>query len=475
MAAHRLLVKMSQRQRKALLAELRHTLERIGVRPGAAILVALSGGADSVALLHALVELRESFGLRLAAAHLNHALRGDESDRDQCFCRDLCTRLNVDFMVERATELAPQMPNLEEAARRARHEFLDRAAVHTGCEYVALGHHADDQAETVLMRLLRGAGLAGLSAMAESGPGRLIRPLLSLTRRDILNYLDEIGATFVTDASNFSPALLRNRIRHDLLPTLNREYAPGTSKRLAALAAEMQSVDRFLSRAAAWELSGLLGAEGELDLSRFARVDPALRIPVLRQYLATHLGNLRRVNRDHLEGLSRLCLAGPANGEISLPGERRAVRQYHRLRIANRAPARHANFSKPLAFEGTTEIVEAGLAFEASLVGAGEVAMPSDHSSALFDIQAVAADGLTARNFKPGDRIRPLGMTGTRKVKDVFIDGKVPPQLRGRFPVVAMGTQIVWLPGILRGDGALVSTGSETVLQIRARHLDSPD
>ena len=467
---------MSQRQRKAFLAELRHSLERVGVRPGAAILVALSGGADSVALLHALVELRESSGFRLAAAHLNHALRGDESDRDQHFCHDLCARLKVDFIVERATELAPQMPNLEEAARQARHEFLDRAAVQTDSEYVAVGHHADDQAETVLMRLLRGAGVAGLSAMAETGPGRLIRPLLSLSRRDILSYLEEIGATFVTDASNFSSAMLRNRIRHDLLPTLNREYAPGTSKRLAALAAEMQSVDGFLSRAAARELSGMLPVEGELDLSRFARLDPALRIPVLRQYLAAHLGSLRRVNRDNLEGFNNLCLAGPPNGEISLPSGRRAVRQYDRLRIAYRAaPAGRANFSTSLAFEGTTEIAEAGLAFEASLVGACEIAMPSDLSSALFDIQAIAADGLTARNFRPGDRIRPLGIAGTRKVKDVFIDKKLPPRLRGRFPVVAMGTQIVWLPGILRGDGALVSTASETVLQIKARHLDSTD
>ena len=119
---------MSQRQRKAFLAEMKHSLERVGVRPGSAILVALSGGADSVSLLHGLVELRESSGFRLAAAHLNHALRGDESDRDQCFCHDLCSRLNVDFIFERATALAPQMPNLEESARQARqgrrHRFV---------------------------------------------------------------------------------------------------------------------------------------------------------------------------------------------------------------------------------------------------------------------------------------------------------------------------------------------------------------
>jgi tRNA(Ile)-lysidine synthase len=219
----------------------------------------------------------------------------------------------------------------------------------------------------------------------------------------------------------------------------------------------------------------MLPAEGELDLSRFARVDPALRIPVLRRYLTAQLGSLRRVNRDQMEALNRLCLAGPANGEISLPGGRRAVRQYERLRITSRAPALHPKFSRTLVLEGTTEIAEAGLAFEASLVGAAEVAMPADHSSALFDIQAIVAEGLTARNFKPGDRIRPLGMTGTRKVKDVFIDRKLPPPLRGRFPIVAMGTRIVWLPGILRGDGALVSAASETVLQIRTRQLESSD
>ena len=466
---------MSQRRRKAFLAEMRHSLKRVSVRPGSAILVALSGGADSVALLHALVELRQSSGFRLAAAHLNHGLRGHESDRDQRFCQDLCTRLRVDFIVERAPGLEPQMPNLEEAARQARHEFLARAAAQAGSEFVAVGHHADDQAETVLMRLLRGAGVAGLSAMAETGPGGLIRPLLSLSRRDILSYLEEIGATFVTDSSNFSSALLRNRIRHDLLPTLDREYAPGASKRLAALAAEMQSVDSFLSRTAARELSGMSPVEGELDLLRFARVDPALRIPVLRRYLATRLGSLRRVNRDHLEGLNHLCLVGPVNGAISLPGGWCAVRQYDRLRISAHAPTLHPKFSTPLVFEDTTAIAEAGLAFEASLVGAGEVAMPEDHTSALFDIEAIAAHGLTARNFQPGDRIRPLGMTGTRKVKDVFIDSKLPPPLRGRFPVVATGTRIVWLPGLLRGDGALLSTASETVLRIRARHLDARD
>ena len=459
---------MSQRHRKNFLAEVKRSLARAGVRPDAAILVALSGGPDSVALLHSFTALRESLGLRIAAAHLNHTLRGSESDRDEGFCRDLCKQLNVELTVERARGLRPAMPNLEEKARDLRRQFLDRVAAETGADYIALAHHADDQAETVLMRLLRGAGVAGLAAMAEAGPGRIIRPLLSLTRRDILDYLDAIGATYVTDSSNASTVILRNRIRHDLLPSLERDYAPGVSQRLAALAEEMQAVDSFLTQAAARELASIAHPDGQLDISRFAHLDPALRVPLLRLHLAAQLGSLRRLMREHLSALVALCLAGPVNGEVSLPGRWRALREYDRLRFVSTARAIHPGFSVPIAFEGTTAIPSAGISFEARVRAAADVAMPATHEEALFDVRAIASCGLTARNFEAGDRIRPLGLGGSRKVKDVFIDRKLPLRKRVAFPVITMGSEIVWLPGLLRGDGALITRASETVLHVRA-------
>lgn len=159
---------MSLRSKKHFLGAVEQSLARAQVRPCCSILIALSGGPDSVALLHALRELGERSGYRLAAAHLNHTLRGDESDRDESFCRELCARYAINLIAERAAGLEPTMPNLEEAARHARHSFLDRAANQVGADYIATGHHADDQAETVLMRMLRGSGIAGLSAMAES-------------------------------------------------------------------------------------------------------------------------------------------------------------------------------------------------------------------------------------------------------------------------------------------------------------------
>ncbi|HTR60098.1 MAG TPA: tRNA lysidine(34) synthetase TilS [Candidatus Binataceae bacterium] len=462
---------MSQRHRKNFLAEVKRALARAAVRPGASILVALSGGPDSVALLHALASLRESLDLRIAAAHLNHGLRGAESDRDESFCRDRCKQLSVELKVDRTGALRPGMPNLEEKARDIRRAFLELVAGESGADYIALAHHADDQAETVLMRLLRGAGVAGLAAMAETGPGRIIRPLLSLTRRDILDYLDASGATYVTDTSNASTAILRNRIRHDLLPSLDRDYAPGVSQRLAALAQEMQAVDSFLARAAARELASIALPGEELDISRFSALDPALRVPLLRLHLAGRLGSLRRLTREHLSALVDLCLEGPANGEVSLPGRWRAVREYDRLRLVSMARLVHDGFSVPIAFEGTTVVAPAGVAFEATVRASADTAMPATNQEALFDVRAIAACGLTARNFRAGDRIRPLGLSGTRKVKEVFIDRKLPARKRAVFPVVTMGSEIVWLPGLVRGDGALVTSASETVLHLRARHI----
>src|SRR5579885_119247 len=460
---------MSQRHRKTFIGAIKRALARANVRSGASILVALSGGPDSVALLHAMAQLREDSGYRLSAAHLNHNLRGPESDRDEAFCRRLCDQLGVQIIVGRASALDPAMPNLEEAARGARHEFLNRVADEVGAEHIATGHHADDQAETVMMRLLRGAGVAGLSAMAPSGPGRIVRPMLSLGRDDILKYLDSIGAAFVTDSSNLSTAMLRNRIRRDLLPEIERDYAPGVSRRLAALAQEARIIDSYLSRVAAQELTAIAIPGGGVSVARFAKLDPALRIPVLRLYLASELGDLRRVNRKHLEAVERLCLAGPVNGVLSLPGGWRAVREYDRMQIQKARQRTRAEFSVPLAFDGITQVPEAGFTFAAEVVPAGEMEMPDDHWSAIFDLGAAAPAGLIARSFRPGDTIRPLGLAGTRKVKDVFIDRKVPRGERAVFPVIAMGREILWLPGLARGCGALVGSATEAAVFISAR------
>jgi tRNA(Ile)-lysidine synthase len=446
-------------------------LDRARVRRDSIVIAGVSGGADSVAMLRALHELAPRAGFLVAAAHFNHRLRASESDRDEAFVRDLCRDLDVALEVEQAQALAVGMPNLEEAAREARHDFLRRVADRLGASHIALAHNADDQAETVLMRLMRGAGVAGLGAMAGSGPGRIVRPMLTLERAMIEQYLRAIHQPWIEDSTNASPAMLRNRLRRELLPYLEREYARGLSRRLGELAAEMRAVDALLSRAAQGELKRVRRGDGALDLAEFAAIDPALKPVVMRLYLAEALGGIRRVSRGHIDALLRLVAAGPPNGSIALPRGWRAVREYSRLVLARGVTAPAQPFSVPIALDGDTLIAAAGYRFNATVIPKDAASMPADRMTAVFDLREITGQTLVARNFLPGDRIRPSGMSGTRKVKDIFIDCKLPRAERAKFPVVALDSEIVWLPGLARSCSAMVTDWTEALLRIEARRL----
>jgi len=464
---------MRESPRNTVLNAISRAIARAQVSRDALILVAVSGGADSVAMLSALLDLRGGFGYRLAAAHLNHRIRGAESDRDEQFVRTMCARLGIDLVVERAAGLEAAMPNLEEAARDARHGFLRRSAERIGATHIALGHHRDDQAETVLLRMIRGAGIAGLGAMDEAGPGGILRPLLSLSREEIRAYLRAIGASFVEDSSNDSTAPMRNRIRHELIPALERDYVPGVGARLADLAGEMRALDAYVAREAAREYAAMRTAGGGIDRSRFAALDPALRAPVLRAFIGERIGSLRRIGRTHLDAIAALVLEGPPNGGVSLPGGWRAIREYSLLRLTRETAQVAQPFSVPLALEGTTIVEAAGYTFDAVAMAASEARMPENKAVALFDLREIAAFGLTVRNFAPGDRIRPIGMNGTRKIKEILIDSKLARERRARIPIVAAGEEAVWIPGLVRSGRGLVTSASETVLRISAREISS--
>jgi tRNA(Ile)-lysidine synthase len=460
---------------KNLIGAIEAALARADVRRGLSILVGLSGGADSVALTCALLDLRERTGLRIVAAHLNHQIRGDEADRDEDFVRSMCARLGIELIVERANGLDASIStaNLEERARDARREFLLRVAEHVQADFVALGHHRDDQAETVLMRLMRGAGAAGMAAMAERGPGRLIRPMLSISRAEIREYLDARAIPFVEDSSNSSRDILRNRIRAELLPMLERQYAPGLGGRLVELADEMRSLDDLVTAIAARELDAMRVPGDSLDVSGFGAVNRAVQAVVIRLFLSERIGSLRRISRAHVEAIRELVIEGGPSDSIDLPGGWRAEREYNLLRLMNghERMADNAAFSVPIAADGITIVEAAGFKFEASTIAAADAPMPDSLSVAMFDAAKIPDVGLVVRNFINGDRIHPMGMRGTRKVHDVFVDRKVPRARRERFPVVMVGDAIAWLPGLVRGDCALVTKATETALRVEASEI----
>jgi tRNA(Ile)-lysidine synthase len=460
---------------KNVVGAIQGALVRSGAHSGSSILVGLSGGADSVALCCALLDLREPMGLRIVAAHLNHRIRGAESDRDEAFVRAMCARLRVEFIVERADGLDTSIStaNLEERARDARREFLLRVADHVQADFVALGHHRDDQAETVLMRLMRGSGAAGMAAMCERGPGRLIRPMLSISRAEIREYLEARAIPFVEDSSNASLDILRNRIRVELLPTLEREYAPGFSGRLVELATEMRSLDELVSAIAARELDAMRASGGALDVSGFGALNRAVQAVAIRRFLAEQIGSLRKISRAHVESVLHLILESGPSDSVDLPGGWRAEREYNFLRLTNphEREAGAGKFSIPIAADGVTIVEVAGFKFEASTIAAADASMPANMSIAMFDAAKIGDGGLIARNFLRGDRIHPVGMSGTRKVHDVFVDRKLPRPRRERFPVVTLGDEIAWLPGLARAGCALVTNATETVLRVEASEI----
>jgi tRNA(Ile)-lysidine synthase len=470
-------------------------LAQSGVGRGERILIALSGGADSVALIHALHSLcdgHDRVPYQLTAAHLNHGLRGDESDRDESFVRELCARLQIELFVEHADGLA-DASNLEERARDLRYEFLNRVADRVGAQHIALAHHADDQAETVLMRLMRGSGVAGLAAMDVKGPGRIIRPMIALRRAQILEYLDMIGVTYVTDSSNLSPAMLRNRVRHELIPMLERDYAPRLGERLAELAGEMRSLDDYITREARREVTRRLGSADRsnrnlaidklhfvramysLDLDGFGQLHPALANAMLREWLRMRLGDLRAVYRDDIARVSRLCTKAAPGSVAELTGGWRVRCEYGTAMIERARANEDAYFNVELALDGMTEVREAGFTFLARALRRGDPGFPgepsmpgADSMEAYLDADEIGSD-LIVRNFMQGDRIKPLGMNGTRKVHDVFIDRKLPRERRARWPIVEARGEVIWIPGMVRSRVALVTSATQNLLQLTAK------
>src|SRR3989338_5072027 len=299
--------------------------------PGARVVVAVSGGADSVALLHALAALRPAWKLKLFIAHLDHALRPDSGD-DAEFVKHLGRRLEIETSIERhdvGERCAREGWSLEDGARRIRHQFLLDAARHRSAEAVALAHTADDQAETVLMRLLRGTGLLGLGAMALKRPLEdrwLIRPLLGIWRSEVIAYVRRRGAAFREDSTNRDRRFLRNRIRHELLPLLARDYNPNIKGALAQLAEQSRTDYDFLDEEAgrSWKRT-VKSANGDgrtlaISVAAFLRQPQALQRQLMRRAIQRVKGEPGRLEYRHWLEAERLFRERPSGTLLDLPG-----------------------------------------------------------------------------------------------------------------------------------------------------------
>lgn len=435
---------------------------------GDRVLAAVSGGADSVVMLHLLVELSEEMGLGVIVAHMDHALRAQESRRDHDFVRALARRLGLEFVSRRLSkgELKGGGASLQEAARLKRYAFLEEAAGKCKAGAVALGHTMDDQAETVLMRLMKGSSLAGLAGIPPKR-GIFVRPLINSSRSSVEEYAKERAISFVTDSSNLTVKYLRNRVRLTLLPVLEREYNPSIKEALARTASVLSTDDDFIEKAAVKAFASSLvekrAGKAVLDRARLRRAHRAVSSRVFLMAVRS-LGVEADLSSIHVDAFFGILDGRRPNASISLPGGLHARREYGRMVIASGGPGAPA-FELPLVIPGKTMIEGAG-EIEAELAPPPKK-FSCGPETAWFDLDALEGLGpIVVRQARPGDRMAPFGMKGTRKLKDMFIDSKVPSAERKKTPVVAAGGEIIWLAGIRRSSLFPVKRGARRALRL---------
>jgi tRNA(Ile)-lysidine synthase len=373
----------------------RHTL----VAPGDTVLAAVSGGADSVALLVALLELRGELGIAVVAAHFDHGLRGAESTADRVFVESLARRYDVPCLVESGIVPAG---NLEAEARRVRYAFLERAADSLGATKIATGHTRDDQAETVLLRIVRGAGTRGLAGIRPRR-GRIIRPLLRCDRIQVRGFLVDRGLDWRRDLSNFDTTFERTRVRHGFLPALARELNPRLAATLADLADLMRDEDAVLDRLAA------AGARHvALAIPMLEAMERPLARRAVRIWWRRH-GSGRRLARGHIEAILGLALRPAGGGEIAVPGGT-VLRTGGELRFASaRAIASSGAWQIALS-PGATVETPGGWSLRLETVPRAKAPTPND-ATCVADADLLG-DALVVRNRRIGDRLRALGLAG---------------------------------------------------------------
>jgi len=424
--------------------------------------VAVSGGADSVFLLTALHEL----GAAVAVLHVNHQLRGADSDADETFVRELAAARNLDF---HAAALPPAPGNIEQEARRLRYEFFAEAIANGVCALIATGHTLDDQAETVLFRFLRGSGAAGLSGIRPETETGLIRPLLGLRRAAIREWLTERGIAWREDASNEDTSFRRNHIRRDVLPVLT-EINPALPELLASTATWAQGEEAYWATEIARLEQRYLKTAPEtvfIEIGPFNELPVAIQRRLLRRAMEHVRGNLRTIGFQHVESARKLLSTREGSGRIQLP-DLDIYRSFDLLRITpQRFDARvERNFSVPMEIPGETTVT-------APLLTIGmELAVPSDvYNGGVNALDPAKCLGqLHLRNWRPGDQFERPGDPGTAvKIKTLFQDYRVPLWERRTWPVIVMGDSIVWTRRFGPARQFAATAESESILLVKER------
>lgn len=446
--------------------KVRDNAERRGlIEPGSRVLAAVSGGPDSMALLMILHELSRETGFDLAAAHFEHGIRPDAS-RDRALVERAARKLGLPLFVgsgDVPAEARRTKKGIEETARFMRMRFLEDTARFWGANAVALGHTENDQVETILHHIIRGTGWRGLQGIP-ARRGIFIRPLLSCGRREIVAFLRSRGAKYAVDESNRDVRLLRNRIRHDLLPYLRKSFNPAVDSAILRLAENLaegwESLERPLRRLVP---ARRRGGEVHIPLAKLAALADFEIYVLLDLVLRERFGVFQDVEKSHFDAAKRLVRSGRSGRRISFPHGVIARVEHGKLVLARRTTDPAPSSVTTIARTGSCLLPAWNMAVSVERVPADGVDPRARRSEASF---AALRFPLRVRARRPGDRIVPFGMKGRKKLSDLFIDRKIPVSRRGRLPVFEDEKGVFWVPGVATDERTRITARTRRVVRI---------
>ena len=445
------------------------------------VLVAVSGGADSLALLYALYELRKHINCHLHVVHLNHSLR-DNSSEDTDFVHKHATRLDLPFTGHTVdvSQLAEEWKlSIETAGRKARYEFFDSVCADVDATKVALGHQQDDITETVLMNLIRGGGTDALKGIPPIRSDKYIRPLTIFTRQEIQAYLKSINLIPQEDPTNTDSRHLRNRIRHELLPLLERDYNPniriGLNRTTVIISSESDYLDE-LTREAFKHCLLDESKPSSITLSRrtFLHYHIAIQRRIIRQTVLEVNGSMQHFSFEHYNSIFDIILGDKPNTKITLPNGIQVRRVYQNL-FFERETIQHENYEYTLNVPGRTTVAQLNTRIITKIYEFPDNESPTiPHGifEAMLDFSKIKLP-IQIRNRREGDRIQPHGMQGTKKIKDYFMDLKVPQCERDRIPLIVCSDEILWVIGFTTNDKYKVRPETRKCLHFHYGKIDN--
>ncbi|TCO71354.1 tRNA lysidine(34) synthetase TilS [Marinisporobacter balticus] len=424
------------------------------IEKGEGIVIGVSGGPDSISLLHLLWRIKETYRVNLYVVHLNHQFRGKEADSDADYVKIFCEKLGIKSFIFSKNVLKyskEKAITFEEAGREIRYHLFDQVMKETKSKKIAVAQNMDDQAETVLMRLMRGAGLEGLGAIDYVRDEKIIRPLLNISRQEIEAYCEENSLYPRTDKTNLEAVYTRNRIRLELIPYIEKHFNVNIKETLARTANLLKEDKDFINLAVKQEYESIAKktiSEIRMDKGEFLKKHRAIQKRILREAILELSGDLKNVQNKHIEGLIKLIQNGHVGASLDLPKGLVAIRAYTNFCISKRKrEIERKDFEYNINVGETLNIKELNADIKATIVEQGDSKIIEKKEYKQSFDWCKFKNNLILRNRRAGDRFIPLGMQGSKKLKDFFIDEKIPRDIRDQIPLVCDGDEIIWIIG----------------------------